>query len=762
MCIEGLGRLTASSICVAVIVVALAVTLLWLVDKFNARFEKFANKYLFLIFCVVWFLGFIVYDVGTYTGERSSLWGNSPMAALHAFETFLLISDVSAIHEPFHNNWIYMCCFSLVHVLAAFVSLVFVINHFGYNIISSIKLRIHSLLFIHNKKVTYLFWGLNDASFCLAEDIHNHYNNEQKPKKGYRIIFVRTSNNSDEVSKINGLNRLFNFISLRNKDLKKLKDIRCLTTSSFSDPSKINLPQKGQFDILREILRLNSLSRIIKRRTLEELHVFFLSNDPVYNLAAISNLTRDKSIVDFSNGNGHSVKFYCHARRNSTNRVLEDENSNSGIKVKVFHSSYMSVELLKQELDLHPVRFVNIEKDATVSSSFDSMVIGFSEFGLESVRFLYEFGSFVGSDSARSDFHCDVIDKQMNDLAGSFMTNAPDMSTQLASSDDMDKSDRLISLYNMDCRSADFFKLLDKRITSLNYIVVCTEDDDLNISLAVKIYRYAIRRRDNLDKFCILLRIHNDDSGINQRIANHYNRIWEAEQYGIVDDNGVLLHQNKIKADDNDINLPIRIFGLLKTTYTYDNIISDKLEKQAAAFKERYDSSIINMKNRDGEETRKVANWEEEYNELMQITGEYAGFSPTYTGITRLRRTRKQNRANSLHIKTKEYLAQKALGQALYDSLSKLVRKEDSITYLNRDGSQPDERVIKVLDVLAQTEHLRWVSSHEILGYINKGDEDLKNEARLQHGCLKKWQELSPSKKRFDYNIVDVSLGINN
>lgn len=200
----------------------------------------------------------------------------------------------------------------------------------------------------------------------------------------------------------------------------------------------------------------------------------------------------------------------------------------------------------------------------------------------------------------------------------------------------------------------------------------------------------------------------------------------------------------------------------MKTTYTYDNIISDKLEKQAAAFKERYDSSIINMKNRDGEETRKVANWEEEYNELMQITGEYAGFSPTYTGITRLRRTRKQNRANSLHIKTKEYLAQKALGQALYDSLSKLVRKEDSITYLNRDGSQPDERVIKVLDVLAQTEHLRWVSSHEILGYINKGDEDLKNEARLQHGCLKKWQELSPSKKRFDYNIVDVSLGINN
>ncbi len=65
-----------------------------------------------------------------------------------------------------------------------------------------------------------------------------------------------------------------------------------------------------------------------------------------------------------------------------------------------------------------------------------------------------------------------------------------------------------------------------------------------------------------------------------------------------------------------------------------------------------------------------------------------------------------------------------------------------------------------MLDVLAMTEHLRWCASHEILGYRDQGDEEFKDEARLQHGCLKPWDELSDEKKSYDYNIVDVSLGI--
>ena len=66
----------------------------------------------------------------------------------------------------------------------------------------------------------------------------------------------------------------------------------------------------------------------------------------------------------------------------------------------------------------------------------------------------------------------------------------------------------------------------------------------------------------------------------------------------------------------------------------------------------------------------------------------------------------------------------------------------------------------RVLDVLAQTEHLRWNASHEILGYQDKGNEKYKDEARLYHGCIKEWEALSDKIKSFDYNVVDVSLDI--
>ena len=69
-------------------------------------------------------------------------------------------------------------------------------------------------------------------------------------------------------------------------------------------------------------------------------------------------------------------------------------------------------------------------------------------------------------------------------------------------------------------------------------------------------------------------------------------------------------------------------------------------------------------------------------------------------------------------------------------------------------------RVQHLLDVLAQTEHLRWSASHQLLGYRQDGDEKHKDEVKLEHGCLIEWQYLSPAMQSNDYNVVDLSLGI--
>ena len=69
------------------------------------------------------------------------------------------------------------------------------------------------------------------------------------------------------------------------------------------------------------------------------------------------------------------------------------------------------------------------------------------------------------------------------------------------------------------------------------------------------------------------------------------------------------------------------------------------------------------------------------------------------------------------------------------------------------------EKVRPVMDVLAQTEHLRWVASHEIRGYQRDTEDKTKrDEARLIHQYMCDWWELPEETRSFDYNAVDVSL----
>ena len=384
---------------------------------------------------------------------------------------------------------------------------------------------------------------------------------------------------------------------------------------------------------------------------------------------------------------------------------------------------------------------------------------------MDVVRFLYEFGAFVKTGSTnqkveRSEFCCHVIDKEMADLAGLFVANAPAIKPSMPFLENNISEKSLITLHQMDCRSVVFYQELESWIkNNLNYVVICTENDELNISLAVRIFKLAIRYRQDMENFCILVRIKNDNNGHIQRIAEHYNRLWASELHST--DKKKRTHQKTITTNTHP-RFPIYLFGLAKDTYTFDNIISENLDNEAKLYKERYDASVNALKKQSGNAEEDALTWENEHKDLMQLTDEYKGFSPTYSGIMRLRRIQSQNKENSLHLQTKQRLAYRSLGEDNFSVLAKhqLFRKENEITYTWKDYVKPRPSVNRVLDVLAQTEHLRWNASHEILGYSDEGDEDHKDEARLQHGCLKDWQELSTTIQSYDYNVVDVSLDI--
>ena len=749
------------SLIFAVLAIVIVLVCSYLIDKKYKWFEEAANRSLTFAFVLVWLFGFVVYDIGMYTGEPWSLLGNVPMAIVHAFGIFIFDSDVSAIHEPFHNNAWFMAAFSLVHFLAALVSLVFVLKHFGYNMIAAFRRRFVGL----SKENTFVFWGLNDATYYLAKDVNKHF----AEVKNHRVVVVRTNTDMETENTPNGMNRLFNFLSLKNKDLDRLKELDCITTNTFVNVSTCEIDEKvhASLDILEKKFRLKSLCRIIRKKTTGSLHLFFLSSDDNANIQAVANLKRDKTIQEFARrGN---VKFYCHARYNSIHRVIEDELTDNNIEVKVVDSSHISVELMKGNPELHPVKYVKVEKDATVSSPFNALVIGFGEVGMDAVRFLYEFGAFVKSNSwhgivERSKFHCHVVDEKMDVLVGKFTANAPSIVTSKnwVQEDDC----KMINLFSMDCRSVEFYEKLKKWIEKLNYIVIATGDDETNISLAVRVFRLAIRnRQDGLDRFRILVRIQHDENGHIKKIKEHYNRLWAAELQDKADEknNKKKLHQKSVTINAQ-IEKPITLFGSVESVYRYDNIIDNSLIEKAKKFKKKYDLSINELRIRSGEEPYPIEEWEDEQNNAMQLVGDYKGYAPTLGGVMRLRRVQSQNLGNCLHEATKKELAKTALGKGYEDILRHgLIRNEGELVYSWRDHSnEPIANVQKILDVLAQTEHLRWNASHEILGYQGNDVEGYKDEARLVHGCLKDWDKLEDITKSYDYNIVDVSLGIIN
>ncbi len=739
------------------VLLALAIVLiLMLLNRFGKGNKmNVPGKMLTSSFVLVWLAGFVVYDVGMYIASSPlSLFANMPMAIVHAFEMFLLESDVAAIHEQFHNNWIYMGAFSLIHLLAAVITLIFVLKHFGYNIIAGFRMLFEAYI-LGKKSETFVFWGLNESSYLMARSIKEHF--KALGSKDYRIIVVRTHNDGKDTSVKNGMERLFNFLSLNNNELDLLRELDCLTTSTYSDLINLSLgetDENGNCDILRHHLNLNQLARIIRSKTSGKVHLFFLTDVDNNNIQAVGNLKRDLNILDGAN-RGISNIFYCKARYNSVHRVIEDELTHDKVIVKVVDPSHISVEMLKQDKNLHPVIFVDIEPDATVSSDFNALVVGFGEVGYDTVRFLYEFGAFVktGSDEHsmdRSSFHCDVIDKDVKRLAGLFAVNAPAVSHKMKYNDDYCADDAPITLHDMDIHSVQFYDYIEHIIKSLNYVVIALNDDEQNVSLAVRIFRLAVRYRKDLNHFRILARVRRDDGHHLLRISEHYNRMWNAECHS---ENSKKLHQRHVRVNAEHYE-PITLFGSLSMTYTWENIVSDRLKTEAIHFKEKYDQSITALNAK-----ATPLDWEAERRDLMQLNEEYKGFSPTFSGIMRLRRIQRQNMENCFHQFTKMHLAQAALGPERMGLLKYLTRKENEIVY-QWNGHEREAAVDRVLLVLAQTEHLRWVASHEILGYREDSTENDKDEARLLHGCLKSWNQLSTPVQSYDFNVVDVSLGI--
>lgn len=738
--------------------------ILFLLTTYLSRCN-FGSIKLGTLFVAAWLFSFVVYDIGMCMDlDHWTLAKNAPMAMLHAFGSFLLSSDVSEIHNQYHSSPLFMCLFSVSHALSAGVSTLFILKVFGFNLLQRFRMFTVSRLY-QSKQTTYVLWGIDSATYKMAESIKAHYADREKD---YRLIVVKTASDAGDKSDSSvGFNKIFGVLSMVNSELEKLQGLKCLfASSSRNDLNTLkDVPRTGnRRDILRQGLRLRSLARILEKKTRGTIHMLFLSEDDMQNIHDVSTLLEDTTLGSFANsGKSHDRKviFHCRARYNSSHRAVEDLHCNKNMEVRVIDASHINVEMLKRDSKILPVDFVDVNPDGTVSSDFNAMVIGFGEVGMDTVRFLYEFAAFAApggnaTNARRSGFHLDAIDKDMRVKAGLFINTSPAIQISAPFAPGMTKADAMIELCDLDCRSMEFYDMLGKKIKKLNYVVLATGDDELNMSMGVRIFKTAIRRRENLDNFCILIRIHDDDDGHYSRTATYYNRLWKAQQE--TTDNKKGDKPNTRVRKDAQCELPLHIFGQDANVYTYDNIIDHTTVRKAKEYMELYEKSTrINYDKWKKDNGNRPA-WDIEQSKCMQTDND---FHPAYACLMKLRRSQGQNIANSLHTYTKEKLAAKALIRCgLYDfRWDTLRRRKGTLLYSTVSGKGISPRVLRLLTVMAQTEHLRWNASHEILGYIY--DKEGKDETRLHHGCLTGWDMLDDETRSYDHNVVDLALGIN-
>lgn len=683
----------------------------------------------------VWSAGWLFYflAIGIVPNPHVSaevLW-RSAIASLNLF----LINIDSTIINDIQGHDILKGIISCVGMLAILCTTLLILSLVLYRFISYLHIKHFE---INDKKNhLYVFFGINDASKLLAKDV---YDNDPKSA----IVFVdsnQRNKSEQEEDKVDGWKNLVYLVTHRRKafidaheDERRALAISNCDICSLEEETTDVLGNIGLEPVKRLLQTLNSCEDA-------QLHVFFLSEDREINVRSTAILAKDDLIgsIEFQ------TTIYCHSRRNTINRVIEDLglDGKHKIEVKILDSSYLAIEQLKRDVRNHPVNYVTVqnlneENPGSVSSDFVSLVMGFGETGQEAVEFLYEYGAFVAKeatqyDSKRSVFNCYVLDNEMKKLEGHFISGIPGVFYKRC---DEENKKALLKFYSFDYRSNEFFtKVLDEIASKLNYVVVAIGDDEQNMTAAVEILRYVRKKRENLDHFCIYVRAYEKGSFKHlEQIANHYNK--------------------RLGKNDYDDVKKIVLFGQNEDIYTYELVVEDKYLVDGRNYYETYRSLQIDPRNDEG-------TWEERH--MNNMKPDKDGKTTRWERMSKIRRKESQDRSNALHALTKLKLLQEAVGEENVKdfSLKALKLRTGRKTGITYPLLSPSEN--RLMLNLAMCEHIRWNAAHEMMGYVNnESDEHICNERTRQHNCLKPWQDLDKESDEVsyidDYKLLDFGV----
>ncbi|MDE6265437.1 MAG: hypothetical protein K2M11_09895 [Paramuribaculum sp.] len=588
-------------------------------------------------------------------------------------------------------------------------------------------LRLHSIKINDSKNHLYLFFGNNTPTSLLVKDII------KRDEKAVVIVIDEANIKDEDCGALDSVRALVTHKRKIFSDARETGFHVALAGQQLADIDE-KIVNGQDFDAF-SYLGLSKIKSLIKKLVAtkaSQLHIFFMDEDEDKNIRNIMALAQDVTMAEVAEKSTRKEAdeemkhtIYCHARYNGPNKVIQDVAVNKKLEVRLVDSSHIAVELLKKDPECHPVKVVKLSETnpATVESPLNTLIVGFGEVGRYAFRFLYEFGSFVGSNSTdteafKSPFECRIADIGINGMKGIFKEAMPSIFGRTSYSTDK------ISFHSVDYNSDEFYAdVLDEQyIRNLNYVVISIGDNDAAIALAARIFNRARRLGNDLSRLRIFVRCTSDDKAEKmQKIADHYN-------YGY---------------GEGKNNIPvIRIFGQPKQTYTFDLVVNNSLIKLAKEYFNNY-RELLPENNDDWETRRKKC-----------TSGEVADIDK----LSSLRRKEGQDVANALHGATKLYILKSVMQE-----------NTDWSAFYNRCFIEKDKGDFKeekqIILRLAMLEHLRWNSAHELLGYRFNDAATCCDERTKLHNCLCSWQQLDVQHKltgtdykKYDFIVVKTSI----
>lgn len=704
------------------------------------------RKLLGILAGFVFFLGFILYSIGFYDGgTKDSLLALFLRSALSSIEMFASHSDLIEVRHACHESVVYMISFTIVHFMAVSLSLEFILQTFLYKGMVKRKLKKR----VKKAKKVFIFWGVSEISTSLANIVSS-----SERKNDYLILFFKLKKDSHNSHK-EGIMSFLSASSITVEDIEMSEKVNGLVFYTNNDKNSSDYFEKHLKNIFgkdkyylagAEIEKVEEeLERKFKencsddelniakekyRALLREnkgskFSIFILSEKDDDNLVELERLLRS----EFVENHRLNISFYCQANKDAENvSFVREGRSNTEIAyVDLVDTSLLAVQSLKLDQNQHPINFVDYNDEGIVTSAFNSLILGFGDTSKEALAYLYEYGAFLGEDGKRSKFHCTVIDNNIERKKGTYLSLRPAL-----------KDSNLLSFEDIKIGTIDYWEKIETIADTLNYVIIAMGDDKLNISTAIDLFNYCYRKREGkLDKFAIYVRLHKDSNlKFVEKIINYY------------------------KVDDNEY---IRVFGTYESIFIGSTIAKYHVKQRAEEFYSDYETI------KSGDLSKNT--WEE------RAIKERALAHNHICAYNSLRRKEFQDFSKAYHIYTK----MKLMGivndiEKAKDYMNKGFKFEiqgadvnGKVCYASGELLE-DPKLERLLTNIAKLEHLRWVSSHEVMGYESSLEmTEEENEVTKKLARLASWDQLieqwekSGRKpeleyRQYDYLVVNTSI----